>query len=208
MAPAPETDAEGAGGGTTISAVGSGARTGNGAAAAGPFLRGAVRARRLIAATSKRAPLPRKLPVGSNYDGTPNDPRVEVGVYLSVGLDPNGDAGAPSYDGNDRWEMSADSLRGGDTLVGTNCDNGNGLHGRASVRRRQRARGAPRFSTLARIGSRRRRGVIDLVGSVVTNTPCDALSIAIGFTSSPAHFGRHPCPSSGVVPSVRGNIPR
>ena len=59
-----------------------------------------------------------------NYDGTPNDPRVELSVYISNGPDGDsadadagagGDAGSrptilPKFDGTDRWSVQQQTL--------------------------------------------------------------------------------------------------
>ena len=83
-----------------------------------------------------------------NYDGTSDDPRVEVSVYISGGPEgepvdsgqPPDDGGArdgaadaappftsapPKYDGTDRWSVDTNSLLGGTTLAGVDCDKAN-----------------------------------------------------------------------------------
>jgi hypothetical protein len=49
----------------------------------------------------------------AGYNGTANDPVVQVAVYPSPGFVPN-DAGAPEWDGTDAWNVSSTSLVKGD----------------------------------------------------------------------------------------------
>jgi hypothetical protein len=49
----------------------------------------------------------------SNYNGTPNDPRVTVNFFVSNGLNRDADGGIPmpKFDGTDRWTIDPSSLQ-------------------------------------------------------------------------------------------------
>jgi hypothetical protein len=64
------------------------------------------------------------------YNGGQNDAKVSVAFYVSTGTtnptpDAGGDAGRPPppvWAGSDRWDVDSNTLLGGASLVGTDCD--------------------------------------------------------------------------------------
>jgi hypothetical protein len=48
----------------------------------------------------------------SGWNGTPEDPRVTVGVISTFGMDPAGGRTMPAFDGQDLWQLDADGTIG------------------------------------------------------------------------------------------------
>ncbi|MGH7268901.1 MAG: hypothetical protein ACREJ3_00595, partial [Polyangiaceae bacterium] len=61
------------------------------------------------------------------YNGMPDDPQVNVSIYVSNGLNDVEDGGTqkPQGNGNDRWTVDPGSLTNGAQLLGKSCDNDN-----------------------------------------------------------------------------------